>query len=113
MNHVLAWSIAFCWTLAIELPLYALVLRSVARARWSPLALALAANLTTHPAFSAWVMAHDPAPLAVAGAEVLIAAVESALVYVAFRGRCTPTRALAAGALANLSSYLAGELLLR
>lgn len=112
MSYVLAWSIAFCWTLAIELPIYALVLRPVARARWTPLALALGVNLATHPAFSVWIVARAPGAAAVATAELLIAALESALVYAAFRRECAPSRALTAGVLANLTSYFAGELLL-
>lgn len=113
MNSVLAWSIAFCWTLALELPIYALVLRPIAGARWTPLALALVVNLATHPLFSLWIVARGPGTTAIAAAELLIAAFESALAYAAFRSHCTPARALAAGALANLTSYFAGEWLLR
>jgi len=113
VNYLLAWSIAFCWTLAFETPVYALALRNVAQRWWTPLALALAVNLATHPVFSAWVLARSPGAAAIALAEVGIALSEAALVYVASRPRCSAPRALAAGSLANAGSYLAGEFLLR
>lgn len=113
MNHLLPWSIAFCWTLAIEAPIYAFALRTVAPRQWTPVLMALLVNLTTHPAFCAWIVVRKPEHSEIVVAEFVIALVESALIYAALKQRCSPLRALTAGALANSLSYLVGELLLR
>lgn len=113
MSFLLPWASAFCWTLAIETPIYALALRSVSTRRFAPVVVALLANLSTHPAFSAWIVAYAPEHSEILVAELAIALFEAALVYVALRQRCSPLRALASAAMANSTSYLVGELLLR
>lgn len=110
MSAGLVWLNAFVWTLAVELPVYALLLRGRTGPWWAPLALALGANLATHPAFSLWVMWSAPRLPAILCAETAIALLESTLVYALSGQRRSWARALAVGVSANALSLGAGAL---
>ena len=111
MDYVATWLFAFVWTLAFELPVYALVLRRC-RIDWrSLLALGSLVNLVTHPALSGWVYATEPPRAEILVAEAVVALVESLLVFVLPGERRSLSRAIAAGLLANSASFGAGTLL--
>ena len=100
MDYVWAWLTAFVWTLALELPVYALLLQPRFTAWWATAALTLALNLLTHPLFSWWVLAWDPAEHWVAPVEVAIALTEGLAAGLVLRRRPQAERAFRRGILA-------------
>ncbi len=99
---ILRWAVAFVWTLAIELPIYALVLAPVLRARWSAVALTLACNLATHPILWLALAALPRGWTAIAVGELTVTLVEAAIAAAVTRA---PARATIAALLANAASF--------
>jgi len=93
-------------TMLVEVPVYVLAIRAD---RWRVAAVAVAANLLTHPPLW-WVLSGSgPAqPLTFAVAEAVVCLVEGALMAVALGLRWT--LALAAAVAANAASVLVGVL---
>jgi hypothetical protein len=108
------WLFAFVWTLAIELPIYTLVLARCFQSRWAVVALTLAVNLATHPAL--WFVLPRSWPHFVAIGEAAVVVIEAALVAIVLARRAPLSdavpRAIAAALIANAASYLAGLVLL-
>ncbi len=100
-----AFALAFAWTLAIEIPAYAMALRRIGVAPRDALRLGLAVNLATHPLFSVWVLSSPRGPGALVAAEFVVVLVEGSLLatVLGHRGPC-----LAAALLANAASLAAG-----
>ncbi|HEX2690721.1 MAG TPA: hypothetical protein VHN14_29095 [Kofleriaceae bacterium] len=105
---LLTWLTAFTWTLAIELPIYALAIGRCFARWWSVVVVVLAINLVTHPMLWFVFPRITPRWLYVAVGEVTVTAIEAALVALAIR---RPGRAVAAAVAANLASFAAGPLL--
>ncbi|HEU0029719.1 MAG TPA: hypothetical protein VFQ53_03730 [Kofleriaceae bacterium] len=104
----LLWLYAFAWTLALELPVYVVVLRRSFTAWWPPCALALAVNLVTHPLLWFAFPQLSPWPLHLVVSEACVIAVEAAIVAVFVPWR----RAVVAAVLANVISTLIGLVLI-
>jgi hypothetical protein len=108
------WLFAFVWTLAIELPIYTIVLARCFQARWAVVVLTLAVNLATHPAL--WFVLPRSWPHDIAIGEAAVVVVEAALVAIVLGQRVPLSqavpRAVAAALLANAASYLAGLVLI-
>ena len=114
--------VAFVWTSALELPVYALLLARRFESWWATLALTLALNTITHPAL--WLLAPlwASSTAGAVAAEAVVVLVEGLLIagvlsLRASRSRPRPParaalgRGLGAAALANLVSALVGLLL--
>lgn len=111
---MMLWLFAFVWTLAIELPIYTLLLARCFQARWAVVILTFAVNLATHPAL--WFVWPHAWPHAIAIGEGLVIVVEATLIALVLarrgpRSGAVP-RAIAAALIANAVSYLAGLVLL-
>jgi hypothetical protein len=98
--------LALALTMLVEVPVYVL---AVPANRWRVAAVAVVANLLTHPPLW-WVLAGSgPAqPLTFAVAEAVVCLVEGALLVLALR--LSWTVALAAAVAANAASVLVGVL---
>jgi hypothetical protein len=107
-----SWPIAFLWTLALELPIYVLVLGRRFDRWWSVCLLTLAINVATHPALWLLFPYVEPGPRSLLLAESAVTAVEAALIAAVLRRslstRPAVGRALAAAAAANTFSTLVG-----
>ena len=114
--------VAFVWTSALELPVYAVLLARRFDSWWAPVALTLALNTTTHPAL--WLLAPfwKSSAAGTAAAEAVVAVVEGLLIggLLSWRARehlsRPPARAtlgcgLGAAMLANFVSALVGLLI--
>jgi hypothetical protein len=109
----MSWPVAFVWTCAIELPIYALVLGRRFQRWWTVCLLVLVANVLTHPAL--WFLAPRFSPywLWLVIAESCVVAVETLLFAVALRraGSLSPgALAFAAALAANAASTAVGLL---
>jgi hypothetical protein len=104
MNPSFLWLTLFVWTLALELPVYAALLRPLLRDTRHACLLVLGVNLLTHPALFLMEIPGTPSLLA---AEVVVAVVE-ALAVTAWLGRSALVRGLLASLAANTVSTLAG-----
>ncbi|MBP6631736.1 MAG: hypothetical protein KBG28_13910 [Kofleriaceae bacterium] len=103
------WLLAFVWTLAIELPVWVLVLAPPPARWWAAPALALGLNALTHPLlWLAWPI-RAPYWWSVCTGEVAVVVVEAALAALGARaGGWSVRRAVLAAVLANLASTLFG-----
>jgi hypothetical protein len=104
---LLTWLTAFAWTLAIELPIYTLIIGRFLPRWWSVVGLVFAINAVTHPLL--WFAFPRLAPrwLYLATGEAAVIAIETLLVAVAIRH---PGRAFVAAAAANATSWALGSL---
>lgn len=102
---MMAWLVAFVWTLALETPVYALCLEREARRWWAPLAVSLLLNVMTHPLFAWWVLRAVPSNAEVALAECAIACAEGCALAAMRRSRLLPA-ATSRGSRLMLSSWL-------
>jgi len=100
----MTWLLAFLWTLALELPVYTVVLDL--RRWWAPVALTLAVNAISHPLL--WFAFPHFAPFAlyVLAGEAAVIALEAALLALVV----PPRRALVASIAANVTSAVIGSL---
>ena len=104
MHSALVWLTLFVWTLALELPVYAALLRDRLRGPRQACLLVLLVNLVTHPAlFLAEPLSRDAA----LAAELIVALTEG-LVMAACLGRKALRPAFVAAFTANLLSMIAG-----
>jgi hypothetical protein len=107
-----AWFRAFLLTLAVEVPIVALLLRRLEPSRTRLLVLVLFANLATHPAvwfvFTQFFLIGTPGYVVVA--EGWAVGAEAVFYWAAFRG-VSVRRAVAVSLVANLASFVAGRLL--
>lgn len=107
------WAWAFVWTLALELPIYALIVRRWVRGGLPLLAVLLGLNVATHPAL--WYLAprFHPYWIWVLTMETGVVVVEALLLTLYLRRHDVPLpwlRALLAAFVANLVSTLIGFL---
>jgi hypothetical protein len=105
----LLWSTAFLWTIALELPVYTIVLRRYVEHWWTPVALTLVVNAATHPAFWFVFPQFDPYWLYVLAGELCVVTVEIAIIAAALR---RPGVAALASVAANAVSTLLGLVLM-
>ncbi len=103
------WAWAFAWTLALELPVYALILRRWVRGGLPLLAVLLGINVATHPAL--WYLAPRfwPYWLWVLTIELGVVMIEALLLTLYLRRQSVPLpwlRALIAAFIANAFSTL-------
>jgi hypothetical protein len=106
-----SWLVAFVWTNAIELPVYALVVGRRFRRWWTLCLVVLAANVLTHPALWFLVPRFSPYWLWLAIAESGVVTVETLLLAVALTRAGAPAPgklAFAAALLANAASTAVG-----
>lgn len=99
----LTWPVAFAWTCALELPVYAVVLGRRFPRWWFAGVLSLALNTVTHPALWFVFPRFDPPAAWFLSAEGSVVAVEGLLAAAALRSRA-PGRALALGFKASLAA---------
>jgi hypothetical protein len=109
------WAWAFAWTLAFELPIYALILRRWVRGGWPMSAVLIGVNVATHPAL--WYLAPRFSPywLWVLTMETGVVLVEALLLTLYLGRQDVPLpwlRALLAAFVANALSTLLGFLVL-
>ena len=104
MQPALVWLTLFVWTLALELPVYAVLLRERWRSPRQACLLVLGANLITHPVL---FLADPRSGATTLAAEVAVSLVEG-LVVAAWLGRPAFARALIASGCANALSTAAG-----
>ncbi|MCA9514594.1 MAG: hypothetical protein KC635_06620 [Myxococcales bacterium] len=113
-SYELLWLEAFVLTCAIEIPIYALVLRRALPSLEWRLLLAFGVQVATHPALWFVVPQWRPYGTWVLVMELCVFSVEALLVAAALRFRPTLARALGIAALAsfaaNLTSTLVGFL---
>jgi hypothetical protein len=112
----MTWPAAFAWTVAIELPLYALLVGRRFRRWWTVCLLALGLNVATHPALWFVMPRFEPYWLWVLVAEACVVAVETLLLALALRRARAPTPlalAFVAALVANAASTAAGLWLLK
>jgi hypothetical protein len=105
----LLWLTAFVWTIALELPVYVLVLRRSTQPWWLPVVLAFVVNIATHPAFWFVFPYFEPYWLYVLCGELCVVGVEAAILAIALR---RPRLAIVAAVAANTASTLLGFLLM-
>jgi hypothetical protein len=104
MHSAFVWLTLFVWTLALELPVYAALLRDRLRGPRQACLLVLGVNVITHPAlFLAEPLSRDAA----LAAELMVALAEG-LLMAACLGRPALRPALVASLSANLLSMIAG-----
>ena len=109
----MSWLVAFVWTCAVELPVYALWLGRRFHRWWTICLLVLAANALTHPALWFLVPRFSPRWLWLVVAESGVVVVETAWFSIALRRAATPARVtigLAAALTANAASTAVGLL---
>ena len=104
MHPALVWLTLFVWTLALELPVYAALLRHQLRDARQAGVLVLAVNLLTHPAL---FLLDLPSDIALIEAEVVVAVTEGVGVAL-WLGKPAIVRAQVASFGANLLSTAAG-----
>lgn len=92
---MIAWLVAFVWTLVLETPVYVAFLDRESRTWHGPLLASLALNVMTHPLFSWWVLGSQPGEAAIFVAECGIFVAEG-LALAALRARNPRTDARAA-----------------
>jgi hypothetical protein len=102
---MLLWAVAFAWSIALEMPVYLLVLRRHVEQWWTPVAITLAVNAATHPAFWFVFPRFDPYWQYVLAGEACVVFVETAIIAVVVRRIGI---AIVAAVLANLVSTLIG-----
>lgn len=110
-----SWFWAFAWTLAIELPIYAAILRRWTGAGPALLAIAIGVNVATHPALWFLMPRFTPYMLWLIVAESLVVLVEAGLVALWLHRRGVGGagwRGLLVAATANTVSTVVGLLLL-
>ena len=102
------WLTAFAWTLAIELPIYTLLIGRCFRNWWTVVVVVLVINLVTHPML--WfVFPHfTPRWAYLAAGETTVTLIELVLVAIAIRD---PGRAAVAAITANAASFLGGMIM--
>lgn len=104
-----AWLVAFLLTVAVEVPIVALLLRGRDPGGWRLVILVVFANLATHPAV--WfifpqLLLVGTLPFTVA-AELWAVAAEALFYAAAFRG-VSPHRAIGTAVVANAASFVIG-----
>lgn len=104
-----AWLAAFLLTVAVEIPMVALLLRGRPPGGWRLLVLVVFANLATHPAVwfifpQLFLVGTLPFTLA---AETWAVAAEAVFYGTAFRG-ISPLRAIGTALVANATSFFIG-----
>lgn len=106
------WLVAFAWTLALELPVYTLLLERHVSGWRTLCALVVAVNAITHPLL--WFVFPRLSPYAwyLLAGEACVTVAEAALVLAVMRPR-RPGRALAASLAANAVSTVLGLGLMR
>ena len=104
MQSALVWLTLFVWTLALELPVYAALLRDRLRDPRQACLLVLGVNLITHPA----LFLAEPLSREAALAAELIVALAEGLATTAWLGRPVLRAALVSAFTANLLSTIAG-----
>ena len=102
------WLTAFAWTLAIELPIYTLIIGRCFRNWWTVVVVVLVINLVTHPML--WFVFPHFAPrwAYIAAGETTVTVIETVLVAIAIRD---PGRAAVAAITANAASFLGGMIM--
>jgi hypothetical protein len=117
VTHAQQWLLAFVWTNALELPVYALVLQRRFDRWWAVVVLTFALNALTHPLL--WFVVPQWAPfwlyalVVETGVIVVEAAVVAAVLLAVDRRRPAIGIALGAAAAANLVSAVVGGLAFR
>jgi hypothetical protein len=104
MHPALVWLTLFVWTLALELPVYAALLRERLGSTRQACLLVVGVNLITHPAL---FLAEPRSGATTLAAEVVVAFVEG-LVLGVWLGRPAFGRALIASCCANALSAAGG-----
>lgn len=104
-----AWLLAFLITVAVEVPLVALLLRGRDPGRWRLLMLVLFANLATHPAvwFVFPQLLYVGTPEFLLASELWAVAAEALFYGVAIPG-VSPSRAATTSIVANAASFIVG-----
>lgn len=103
------WFAAFAWTLALELPIYTLLLHRDVRSWQRLCALVLAVNAVSHPLLWFAFPKLSPYWCYVVAGELWVIAIEALLLAIAIRHR----RAIVASLAANAVSTLIGLAILR
>ena len=103
----LLWLFAFVWTLAIELPIYVVMLGRHVKRWQSIVVLAFAVNAFTHPLLWFVYPRFTPRWLYISIGELAVFAIEAAILYAIVRRRS----AIAAAFVANAASYALGNIL--
>jgi len=104
MQQLAVWLAAFLWTLALELPVYAVLLKDRLRSPMQAFEMVLTLNLVTHPALS---IMHPRSMTAIIVAETGVAIVEGLAVSL-WLGPRALVSGLIASFMANALSTTAG-----